>query len=70
MAGRIPDDFELSLQIALRMIEQAPRRAFAGKLPHERDQGAARIAARLVEQLRRQGWTIKAPPSPPPQVGL
>ncbi len=65
MAGQIPDDFELSLQIALRMIDQSKRREYAGKLPDERDRGARLIAAKLTEQLRRQGWTIVAPPLPP-----
>lgn len=68
MAGQIPDDFELSLQIALRMIPQQPRADFAGKLPDQRDRGSARIAANLVEQLRRQGWKIEAPPPPAPPL--
>lgn len=68
MAGHIPEDFELSLQIALRMIDQSQRREYAGKLPDERDRGARRIAAKLVEQLRRQGWKIEAPPLPEPPV--
>lgn len=68
MAAVIPPDFELSLQIALRMVEQGPRLDYSAKLPDKRDRGSARIAAQLVEQLRLQGWKIEAPP--PPQLPL
>ncbi len=50
MAGQIPDDLELSLQIALRMIDQSKRRDYAGKLPDDRDRGARRINA--IDSLR------------------
>lgn len=68
MAADIPPDFELSLQIALRLVEQGPRLDYAAKLPDKRDRGSARIAAQLVERLRLQGWKIEAPPLPPPPV--
>lgn len=62
MPSTIPDDFQLDLEIALRMVEQDPRHDFATRLPHLRDQGAKRIAARVIERLRLSGWQIEAPP--------
>jgi hypothetical protein len=68
MPSQIPDDFEQSLTIALRMIPQSPRTEFSGKLPDQRDRGSRRIAAKLVEQLRLQGWIITPGPLPGPPV--
>lgn len=70
MPDHINPEFELSLVIALRMVEQGPRLDYAAKLPHQRDHGSARIAARLVERLRMSGWRIDPPPPPPIDRGV
>lgn len=57
------------LDIVLRVAPQSARAAFAGKLPHQRDEGAAAIAKHLTEQLARSGWQLEPPPPPLPDRG-
>lgn len=58
MAEPFPADFEVSLTIALRMVGQAARGDYAGKLPHQRDAEADAVARALVVQLALQGWEV------------
>ena len=64
MATAFPPDFEVSVAIALRMVGQAARVDYAGKLPHQRDAGSGAIARALVVQPALQGWEISRPAVP------
>lgn len=64
MVTAFPPDFEVSVTIALRMVGQAARVDYAGKLPHQRDAGSGAVAKALVVQFALQGWEISRPPVP------
>lgn len=63
MPAAFPPDFEVSLTIALRMVRQAARNDYAGKLPYQRDAGSAAVAKALIAELALQGWEISPRPS-------
>ena len=64
MRKAFPSDFEVSVAIALRLVGQAARIDYAGKLPHQRDAGSGAVARALVVQLALQGWEISRLPVP------
>lgn len=46
------------IYVALRVRPVAEKRLYAGKLPHEGDQGAERLAMALVERLDGRGVCV------------
>ena len=70
MHADIDDGFHQFLEIALRLVDQQPRKDYAARLPHLRDQGAARVATQVMRRLELAGWQIHAPPPPPIDLGM
>ena len=54
MPPSFPPEFEVSLTIALCMVQQKARLDYAGRLPHQRDAGSQAVAKALIVQLRLQ----------------
>jgi hypothetical protein len=68
MSASLPDCLQTDLVIALRMIENGPRRDYASKLSMDRDNGSRKIAERIVEHLLRCGYRVEPPPPAPPSL--
>ena len=54
------------MTIALRMVQQAARLDYAGRLPQQRDAGSQAVAKALIVQLRLQGWKVHRLTTPLP----
>ena len=58
MAGQIPDDFEMTIYIALKTVTRGARLDLAAKLPHQSDRGPQSVARQLLDQFRLSNLTI------------
>ena len=58
MAGQIPDDFEMTIYIALKTVTRGARLDLAAKLPHQADRGPQSAARQLLDQFRLSNLTI------------